>query len=166
MENSGRFKKGHTPWHKGKKGLVTGWAKGKKLSKSHRKKLSEAHKGKNRYGSTELLSTEEVLERGRIAHRAYSKTPKGKYKSYRWGALKRGFVFELTFEEFLELITDICFYCGSTGFGVDRVDSNIGYIKDNCVSCCKMCNKMKMEFDMKIFINQCRLIVNNTNLCL
>lgn len=53
--NNGAFKKGMTPWHKGKKtGLIpksafkkgfTPWNKGKTLSAEHRKKLSESHKG-------------------------------------------------------------------------------------------------------------------------
>ena len=41
----GLFKKGNTPWNKGTKGLANGYWKGKKLSKNHRDKLSESHKG-------------------------------------------------------------------------------------------------------------------------
>ncbi len=34
--------------------------------------------------------------------------------------------------------------------GVDRVDNAIGYIKENCVSCCDTCNKLKMAVTVKI----------------
>ena len=27
--------------------------------------------------------------------------------------------------------------------GVDRVDNSLGYIKENCVACCKICNNAK-----------------------
>jgi hypothetical protein len=36
--------------------------------------------------------------------------------------------------------------------GVDRVDSNGDYVKDNCVPCCTTCNRMKMDMSYNIFI--------------
>lgn len=39
--------------------------------------------------------------------------------------------------------------------GIDRIDSTIGYLKNNCVSCCSKCNYMKMRLDKKEFIEQC-----------
>jgi hypothetical protein len=44
--------------------------------------------------------------------------------------------------------------------GIDRVDSSKGYVLDNCVPCCKMCNRMKLNHSTQDFIDQCRLIVN------
>ena len=32
------------------------------------------------------------------------------------------------------------------------------YIKENCVSCCSMCNIMKNKFSKDDFINQCKKI--------
>ena len=29
--------------------------------------------------------------------------------------------------------------------GIDRIDSSKGYVSDNCVSCCKICNQAKMD---------------------
>jgi hypothetical protein len=66
--------------------------------------------------------------------------------------------------EFYELIEEDCAYCGSppsqirrmsTGTcvtnGVDRVDSTLGYTADNCVSCCWMCNRAKLDDDIEEF---------------
>ena len=43
--NSSSFKKGQLPWNKGTKGLSATFWKGKKLSKDHKRNLSEAHIG-------------------------------------------------------------------------------------------------------------------------
>jgi hypothetical protein len=81
--------------------------------------------------------------------------------------------FYLTFEEFLEF-TEIktCHYCNddiywskysgdkNNRYNLDRMDSSIGYTKDNCVVCCKRCNYMKgSEFTY----NEFKEVVNLLN---
>ena len=44
--------------------------------------------------------------------------------------------------------------------GIDRIDSTKGYSKDNCVSCCKMCNIMKNKFSKEDFLNKVESIYN------
>ena len=44
--------------------------------------------------------------------------------------------------------------------GVDRIDSNKGYTKDNCVPCCKICNQMKSNIDIGTFLTQISKIYN------
>ena len=45
-----------------------------------------------------------------------------------------------------------CHYCNyqlgqqSNSSGLDRLDSSKGYIKDNVVSCCYKCNRIKNNF--------------------
>lgn len=63
--------------------------------------------------------------------------------------------FELSFEEFDELISHSCTYCGSPPSnwmggvvkyrysGIDRKDNAVGYLPSNCLSCCKICNVAK-----------------------
>jgi hypothetical protein len=88
------------------------------------------------------------------------------YLTYTKSAEKRNLVFELTPEEFKNLIFDNCYYCGEypsnkikfkknltiTYNGIDRVDNSIGYILSNCVSCCAKCNRTKMEMNVGDFI--------------
>ena len=76
-----------------------------------------------------------------------------KYKTY----LKRheqkfGDKNAISEEEFYELSSKNCYYCGVAGpNGIDRVDSSIGYIKRNCVPCCKHCNYVKGNLSMNHF---------------
>lgn len=66
----------------------------------------------------------------------------------------------LTLEQFAQIVKQDCYYCGlspsniakhSRGVshilvsGIDRVDNTIGYIKENCVPCCKHCNRAKSD---------------------
>ena len=87
---------------------------------------------------------------------------------YKRGALKRNLEYGLTTEEFTELVVGDCYYCGaetpaiskgqgktSGDFkytGIDRINSEYGYFKYNCVSCCWMCNNMKGATNEKDFI--------------
>ena len=79
------------------------------------------------------------------------------YKQYNHNAKKRNYVFELTFEKFLELIYSPCVYCGKVAIkgiernGIDRVNNDIGYTKINCVSCCKICNRAKFIYAVDDF---------------
>jgi hypothetical protein len=64
----------------------------------------------------------------------------------------------LTYEDYLTFVEKPCYYCGAeikwkehssskeqrTGsYFIDRKDSNIGYVYDNCVQCCTRCNRGK-----------------------
>lgn len=94
-----------------------------------------------------------------------------RYPEYRYNAKKRGINFELTVEQFKEIIKQKCHYCGgyskdrnvkSRGNGIDRKDSNEGYIYENCVTCCATCNFVKNKMGYRDFIKYIRDIYNNT----
>lgn len=84
---------------------------------------------------------------------------------YKRHARDRKIDFNLDYETFSSLIKKPCYYCGlppsnnkitknCEGFlysGIDRVNSSTGYEKDNCVSCCAVCNKAKMAMSRKDF---------------
>jgi hypothetical protein len=70
----------------------------------------------------------------------------------------------LTLRDILDIIFNKCTYCGTKPSrylrqykipynGIDRIDSNIGYTKSNCVSCCSECNLAKRTMSVKQFMN-------------
>lgn len=83
------------------------------------------------------------------------------YKRYKGTAKYRQREFKLSKIEFREITQRKCYYCraepnnkqtlasGSFVYnGVDRVDSSLGYILANVVSCCKECNTAKSDRDV------------------
>jgi len=88
------------------------------------------------------------------------------YLKYKTGAIKRNLCFSLSKEEFRNITSLPCVYCGmepnhvytSLSFngeyvftGIDRVDNNEGYAIENCVPCCKNCNYAKKEMSVSEF---------------
>lgn len=96
------------------------------------------------------------------------------------GAKKRGYSWELTFEEYITIVRENCVYCGSEpkpysrnlnrkgirrkgvtdeGLlrstiyvnGIDRVDNNVGYTLSNSATCCKTCNLAKNTMSVAEF---------------
>jgi hypothetical protein len=82
---------------------------------------------------------------------------KNLFVNYKAAAKGRKLQFDLSEEQFENLIKDKCFYCESepktlhrTKYGdemfwngIDRVDSKLGYCLENCVTACKSCNLAK-----------------------
>lgn len=85
-----------------------------------------------------------------IRNRSYSRTIQGRLTWSRYAAKKRNLQWELTDEDYGDLIIKPCEYCGSdlnpSGCGLDRKCNDIGYCKDNVVPCCKICNVVKNDF--------------------
>jgi hypothetical protein len=80
------------------------------------------------------------------------------FKRYINGANSRNLKFNLSQQDFKDLIYQSCEYCNSepaqkfksvTYSGIDRIFSNRDYCPDNCRSCCFRCNRAKsnMGFD-------------------
>ena len=84
------------------------------------------------------------------------------YKEYINNAIKRDYEFKLNFEEFSEIVDKECFYCHHNILeetnGIDRVDNSKGYTKENTVSCCEMCNRMKHAYHPIFFLEKCNII--------
>ena len=64
----------------------------------------------------------------------------------------KGFGFELTEQHFINIDTLICEYCGEQATGYDRVNSKLGYLLNNIVPCCWICNMMKSSKNVKDFL--------------
>jgi hypothetical protein len=82
--------------------------------------------------------------------------------SYTQCAKVRNIGFELSNDEFQELVLMACYYCGSYNekevVGIDRLNSSKNYTLDNCVPCCKTCNFMKGGLSKHRFITQAHKI--------
>ena len=93
------------------------------------------------------------------------------YSNYKYNAEKRNYKFDLDFDTFLDLTSQNCHYCGIKPKskwiaskkcknpsiyiynGIDRLNNSKGYIKNNCVSACKICNQAKYKLTYKQFTN-------------
>ena len=77
------------------------------------------------------------------------------FVNYRKWARDRKINFNINREDFENIIRMNCYYCGilqDNGMnGVDRKDSSKEYNTDNCVSCCQMCNYIKLKDDVETF---------------
>jgi hypothetical protein len=99
-------------------------------------------------------------EKVRGYYRKYSKTAKGKYQAYKKNAKNRGIKFDITIEQFVEIILKPCHWCGRSGvyMGIDRLVNRYGYSLKNCRPCCSMCNHMKRDWSPDQFILQIKRI--------
>jgi hypothetical protein len=87
--------------------------------------------------------------------RILNSKPELRYKEYRRSAKRRNIDFRLTLAEFRTYSDSPCRYCGSKvhPISLDRIDNDIGYIRDNVDSCCHRCNSLKHVFDEKEFLD-------------
>jgi hypothetical protein len=80
------------------------------------------------------------------------------YKNYKRSADDKNMLFEFTLEEFKEIASKNCYYCGELqekGFnGIDRKFCTDNYFKDCCVPCCSTCNYMKGSLDDIVFLKR------------
>lgn len=93
-------------------------------------------------------------------------------QTYKYHAQKRSLSFTISDEDFKALLLQDCHYCGaapaqikykhkrSTSYnGVDRVNNSLGYVDGNCVSCCKICNRIKMDHDLSTIMQHLRIML-------
>ena len=85
---------------------------------------------------------------------------------YRYGAEKRDLQYDLSEQQMFDLFKGNCYYCdvppqneflrtnAKVPFiynGIDRINSSLGYIDGNVVSCCKQCNIAKHNYSVAEF---------------
>lgn len=107
------------------------------------------------------------------------------FQSIKTYSLKKNLPFDLTLEDVKELGYSNCTYCGRVPYiekaaymrsrysmgintdeislinGIDKVIPKLGYVKSNCVPCCKYCNRAKSDLSVEEFKNLITLIYNN-----
>lgn len=87
------------------------------------------------------------------------------YNDYQRRSIKKGFTIELTIDQFIDLASKPCHYCDSLPSnirrkdkhtfyynGIDRIDSSKGYLLDNVLPCCWVCNRAKGDMPYAEFI--------------
>lgn len=96
-----------------------------------------------------LLSQNRITNRMYVCSRCVDHTPRRRFQKGKTSAVKSGKTWTLTFEQYKSIIEQPCVYCdGQLGktisrIGLDRLDNNKGYEKDNVVSCCYSCNSTR-----------------------
>jgi hypothetical protein len=87
---------------------------------------------------------------------------RSKFNSLKARAKKNNLPVTMSFELYKELKRDDCYYCGVSNMllqfycevmglktpwmTIDRADNSLGYIFNNVVPCCFLCNKIKGSF--------------------
>jgi hypothetical protein len=112
------------------------------------------------YEKTIVIERERVRERNFNVERATN--IEKHIREYKRNACLRNLNFDLSNEEFKKLVHSTCFYCGQFQqgevIGIDRLSSENGYIVQNCVSCCKICNMMKQSLNLEQFLEHIKKI--------
>lgn len=95
------------------------------------------------------------------------------YYNYKQTAARKEIDFNLSLEEFVPFISLNCVYCGrppqlsvfsgSEKYkrkekqfaynGIDRINNDIGYEIDNCITCCSNCNRAKSDLPLEDFLS-------------
>ena len=114
-----------------------------------------------------LRETEEKRER---EERDYNKEKKANimthFDEYIRSATRKNLFFDLNLEQFNTLVNSHCYYCDEYDeakvIGIDRVDSERGYLIDNVVPCCSTCNFMKSDLERDNFLNHiCKIYLHS-----
>lgn len=138
---------------------LTSWCKDcrKKISKKYIQNNRE--KRNNQKKEYYQKNKEEILE--------YWQKSIGRYSRYKAGSKEKNRNFDLTLEQFEEITSQPCYYCGKFTkdkefCGVDRIDNSKGYTPKNCVPCCEWCNLMKHKKSHNEFLNHVRDIYTHS----
>jgi hypothetical protein len=92
------------------------------------------------------------------------------YKRYLSHVSDHQLVSTISLDEFTSLVNSPCVYCGTPPEtiqeklplmfkskqpinGIDRLDTSLGYVQGNVVSCCRICNMMRRNLPIDIFLS-------------
>lgn len=72
-----------------------------------------------------------------------------RYASLVSAARKDNILVSISKDEYESVVSSPCFYCNGElplkGYGIDRINSNIGYVQGNIRPCCTHCNRAKND---------------------
>ena len=134
------------------------------LNREKRTKELREYDRKNKEGVKERAQRYNKKHKDRVIEfqKKYSLSLNGVYRTYRHQAKRRNLPFEITLEDLESLITSDCKYCGEKNgkIGIDRIDNDCGYTKQNVAPCCKTCNFMKKDMTLEKFISHTKKIAS------
>lgn len=82
-----------------------------------------------------------------------------RFLEYQERSVKKNNPFDLTFDEFKNMLSLNCSYCDSSSqMTIDRIDSTKGYVYGNVQPCCFKCNHMKYVYTNDDFLAQIKRI--------
>jgi len=118
-------------------------------NKLSRKVYYQKHKQKELQAAVQYrLKNKEILKK-----KKYHQTTSARYSMLKARCKIRNIDCTISYEQYLDCIAKPCFYCNfklgkkvMAGSGLDRIDSSLGYIDGNIVSCCRICNCIKGNF--------------------
>lgn len=148
---------------KNKKDGLSNWCKGcsKQYYQENKERISEQRK---RYYQDNIEKARQYYQDKKDEISKQNQKLEGRYFLYKRNATRKGREFGLTLEQFEEITSQPCHYCG--GYtenkefcGIDRVDNDVGYVLENCVPCCFRCNAWKGKLTTEEFLNHAKDIV-------
>ena len=115
--------------------------KGRLYSELNRKKIRLKNRVYYSNNKVDILSYQKKIKL----------TPKRKFGQGKKSALERELEWELSFDEYKDIICNSCHYCSDDlaewgGTSLDRIDNEVGYILTNVLPCCGNCNKIRNTF--------------------
>lgn len=122
------------------------------------------NRSKNTHGVVDFANMCEhiaVIQRdfkGNLYQELFKEPLRAVYSEYKARATDKSLVFELTLEQFNKLTQRCaCTHCGKFAerMTVDRIDSDIGYVMDNCQPACSTCNLLKLDQSDDEFYDRC-----------
>ena len=128
-------------------------SKCREYDKTRSKRSTETHRSCCYCG---LMKPHEEFKSKSVCFMCF-KNPKRRLTRYKVGARDRGYEWALSDEHALKLFSLPCHYCNAfEGLnGIDRQDNSLGYINENCVSCCWSCNDGKGAKNESDFLDMC-----------
>jgi len=111
------------------------------------------------YCSTECRAS--YLKGYRESYKPPAPTRESIYNKYKKSVTKSRKAFSLTMDDYFDLISRPCVYCGTTDKprGINRIIKSEGYTVDNVEPCCAFCSGMKWTLSDDQLLRHCEKIL-------
>lgn len=113
-----------------------------------------------------ILTYNNLIANGVLHPETFSNHKYIDYQNYIRSAKIRGYCFELTEDDFYNIISQNCYICGKENNdghrnGIDRYNNTIGYTIKNVKPCCCQCNIMKNNLKHEHLLQKLLIIYEN-----